>query len=359
MSDPGLTSPGLDVAVVGATGLVGTEMLRILDERDLPVRSLRVFASERSLGRRLPWRGSEYGVEVLSEGCFEGTDLVLMEVESDLSREWAPVAVREGAVVVDNSSAWRQVDDVPLVVAEVNPHACDAHQGIIANPNCTTMVLMPALKPLDVAAGLRRLVISSYQAVSGTGVAGIAALAEEEAKYHDDLDALRYSGARGFAAAQTVYPRPIAFNVIPQCDAFVDDGTEETKEERKLVNESRKILERPDLAVAATCVRVPVVSGHSMTVNAEFADAMSAARATELLGSAPGVVLAGSRDGYPTAFEVAGRDGSFVGRLRDDETRPNTVDFFIVGDNLRKGAALNCVQIAEVLLERGSLVLHT
>lgn len=354
----GFTAPGLDVAVVGATGLVGTEMLAILAERAFPVRSLRLFASERSEGKVITWGGTGLTVEVLRPGCFEGTDLVLMEVESDVSREWAPVAARAGAVVVDNSSAWRMDDSVPLVVSEVNPHALDTHTGIVANPNCTTMVLMPALKPLDEAFGLERLVISSYQAVSGSGVAGIGALAEEEAKQGGDLDSLRRSGAEGIEAAQDVYPRPIAHNVIPQCDAFVDDGTDETKEERKLVAESRKILEHPDLNVAATCVRVPVVSGHSMTVNAEFREPATAAAAAVILEHAPGVVLAASRDAYATAFEVAGRDGSFVGRLRDDESRPNTIDFFVVGDNLRKGAALNCIQVAEVLIERGKLVAH-
>lgn len=354
----GFTLPGLDVAVVGATGLVGTEMLAILDERAFPVRSLRLFASSRSEGRVIRWRDVDLVVEVLAPGCFDGVDLVLMEVESDVSREWAPVAARAGAVVVDNSSAWRMEDSVPLVVSEVNPHALDAHDGIVANPNCTTMVLMPALKPLDSAFGLERVVVSSYQAVSGSGVAGIRALAEEEASLGDDLDALRRSGADGRGRAQDVYPRPIAHNAIPQCDDFVDDGTDETKEERKLVAESRKILERPDLGVAATCVRVPVVSGHSMAVNAEFRDPVDAARATAVLAAAPGVVLATEREAYPTAFEVAGRDGSFVGRLRDDDSRPNTIDFFVVGDNLRKGAALNCVQIAEVLVERSKLALH-
>lgn len=352
------TTPGLDVAVVGATGLVGTEMLRILDERDFPARSLRLFASPRSEGKVITWRGTDVIVEVLRPGCFDGIDLVLMEVESDLSREWAPAAARAGAVVVDNSSAWRMDDSVPLVVSEVNPHALDGHSGIVANPNCTTMVLMPALKPLDVAFGLERVVVSSYQAVSGSGVAGISALADEEAKLGTDLDALRRSGADGLGRAQDVYPRPIAHNAIPQCDSFVDDGTDETKEERKLVGESRKILEHPDLGVAATCVRVPVVSGHSMTVNAEFREPVDAARAATVLAAAPGVVLAVERDAYPTAFEVAGRDGSFVGRLRDDESRPNTIDFFVVGDNLRKGAALNCVQIAEALVERSKLSLR-
>lgn len=356
MSD--FVTPGLDVAVVGATGLVGTEMLAILSERGFPVRSLRLFASARSEGKVLAWGGADLTVEVLRPGCFDGVDLVLMEVESDISREWAPAAARAGAVVVDNSSAWRMDDTVPLVVSEVNPHALDGHSGIVANPNCTTMVLMPALKPLDAAFGLQRLVISSYQAVSGSGVAGIRALAEEEAKLGDDLDALRRSGADGLVAAQDVYPRPIAHNAIPQCDAFVDDGSDETKEERKLVAESRKILELPDLRVAATCVRVPVVSGHSMTVNAEFREPTTAAAVAAVLAAAPGVVLAETRESYATAFEVAGRDGSFVGRLRDDESRPNTVDFFVVGDNLRKGAALNCIQIAEVLVERGKLALH-
>ena len=354
----GFVSPGLDIAVVGATGLVGTEMLAILAERDFPVRSLRLFASSRSEGKVLDWGGAAITVEVLGPGCFDGVDLVLMEVESDLSREWAPVAARAGAVVVDNSSAWRMDESVPLVVSEVNPHALDAHTGIVANPNCTTMVLMPALKPLDAAFGLERLVISSYQAVSGSGVAGIEALAEEESKQGDDLDALRRSGAEGIEAAQDVYPRPIAHNVIPQCDAFVDDGSDETKEERKLVLESRKILELADLKVAATCVRVPVVSGHSMAVNAEFRLPANAAVAADILAGAPGVVLAETRDAYVTAFEVAGRDGSFVGRLRDDDSRPNTIDFFVVGDNLRKGAALNCVQIAEALIGRAKLIAH-
>jgi len=353
------TSPvtgNVNVAVVGATGVVGQEMLRILAERGFPVGDLRLFASTRSEGRVLEWEGRELTVEVLREGCFEGTDLVLMEVESPLSREWAPVAVKEGAIVIDNSSAWRMSADVPLVVSEVNPHALDSHQGIVANPNCTTMVLMPVLKPLDVAAGLDRVVVSSYQAVSGSGKAGIDALAFEVDKYGNDLHALRRSGLTGVEPAQDVYPAPIAFNVIPACDSFVDDGTFETKEERKLVDESRKILEHADLAVAATCVRVPVVAAHSMTVNAEFRDEMTAKRARDLLGASPGVVVDGADGtGFVTPLQVAGADGSHVSRLRDDDTRPNTLDLFVIGDNLRKGAALNCVQIAEDLIERGHL----
>ncbi len=355
MSGPAGDPPDgpVDVAVVGATGLVGQEMLRILAERSFSVGALRLFASPRSEGRRVPWAGRTVTVETLAPGCFEGSRLVLMEVESPLSAQWAPRAVSEGAVVVDNSSAWRMDDTVPLVVSEVNPHAVDAHRGIVANPNCTTMVLMPVLKPLEDDAGIERVVVSTYQSVSGAGWAGIDALAAETAKWGGDLGALRRSGTWSAGApVQTAFPRPIGFNVIPACDAFLDDGSAETKEERKLLAESRKILERPDLKVAATCVRVPAVAAHSMTVNVECAGPMDAERAAGLLACAPGVVLT---EDYPTPFEVAGTDGSFVGRLRDDETRPNTVDLFVCGDNLRKGAALNAVQIAEVLRERGML----
>jgi len=348
------------VAVVGATGVVGQEMLRILAERHFPVGELRLFASPRSQGRVISWDGGdgprECTVEVLREGCFRGVDIVLMEVESPLSREWAPVAVREGAVVIDNSSAWRMDSAVPLVVSEVNPHALQTHQGIIANPNCTTMVLMPVLKPLDTAATIARVVVSSYQAVSGSGKAGIDALAVEIDKYGNDLHALARSGVTGVEPAQTVYPAAIAFNVIPACDDFADDGSCETKEERKLVAESRKILERPDLHVAATCVRVPVIAAHSMSVNVEFRDKMPAAKAREILAAAPGVILAGNGPtGFSTPLHVAGTDSTHVGRLRDDETRPNAIDCFIVGDNLRKGAALNCVEIAELLLKNAAL----
>ncbi|MCC7078035.1 MAG: aspartate-semialdehyde dehydrogenase [Acidimicrobiia bacterium] len=345
----------MDVAVVGATGVVGAEMLRILDERDFPVGELRLFASPRSEGRAVVWRDRTCHVEVLARGCFEGTDLVLMEVESPISRDWAPRAVSEGAIVVDNSSAWRMDEKVPLVVAEVNPHALDSHAGIVSNPNCTTMGIMPVLKPLDTAAELRRVVVTTFQAVSGSGRAGLDALDTEIRAFGGDIPVLRRSGLEAVEARQDTYPRPIAFNVIPACDAFVGDGTEETKEERKLVDESRKILERPDLEVAATCVRVPVVCGHAAALNAEFGTEMSAARAGALLRDAPGVVLAKAHDDYKTPLEVAGVDGSHVGRLRDDETRPNTIDLFVVADNLRKGAALNCVQIAEVMLERGLL----
>lgn len=345
-------SRALNVAVVGATGVVGSEMLRILEEREFPVGELRLFASPRSEGRMIEWGGGQSTVRVLEPGCFGGIDLVLMEVESPISREWAPVAVSEGAVVVDNSSAWRMEESVPLVVAEVNPHALDAHTGIVANPNCTTMGIMPVLKPLDVDARLRRVVVTTFQAVSGTGRAGIEALATEVRALGGDVAGLRRSGLGEPQRLQDTYPRPIAFNVIPACDSFVTDGTLETKEERKLVDESRKILERPDLHVSATCVRVPVVSGHSAAVNAEFAGEMSAERATWILGGAPGVVLAKDIEEYKTPIEVAGTDGSHVGRLRDDETSDNTIDFFVVSDNLRKGAALNCVQIAEALVAR-------
>lgn len=348
-------SAGLNVAIVGATGVVGTEMLRILDERDFPVDDLRLFASERSLGKVVTWRTRQCSVEILGRGCFRGIDLVLMEVESPISRQWAPVAVAEGATVVDNSSAWRMDSTVPLVVAEVNSHTLVGHQGIIANPNCTTMGIMPVLKPLDVVATLERVIVTTFQAVSGSGKAGIEALAAELKAFGPDPEALRRSGVTGVCSLQDVYPRPIAFNVIPACDVFAEGSSDETKEERKLVDESRKILERPDLSVAATCVRVPVVVGHSAALNVEFREEMSAVRVKELLRGAPGVVLAKDRDGYKTAIEVAGVDGSFVGRLRDDETRPNTIDMFCVSDNLRKGAALNCVQIGEELLARGLL----
>ncbi len=344
---------GFAVAVVGATGVVGAEMLDVLEERSFPVSNLRVFASERSRGRAIAWRRGLHNVEMLEPGCFEGTDLVLMEVESPIAREWAPRAVTDGATVIDNSSAWRMDDDVPLVVSEVNPSAVDEHRGIIANPNCTTMALMPALAPLDRAARVKRVVLSTYQAVSGAGRAGIEALIVENSQHGSDLEKLRRSDQLDVRPARDAFDRPIAYNVIAACDSFVNDGHDETKEERKLVDESRKILDRPTLEVAATCVRVPVVSGHSISVNAEFRNDMTAEIAAEILSSAPGVMLHALRKDYPTPLETAGSDPVHVGRLRTDETRDNTIDFFVVGDNLRKGAALNAVQIAEVLVERG------
>ena len=348
-------SDGYSVAVVGATGLVGAEMLDILAAREFPVAELTVFASSRSAGKAIAWGRGFHNVRVLEDGCFDGVDIVFMEVESPISTEWAPRAVKSGAVVIDNSSAWRMDDDVPLVVAEVNPHALDGHEGIVANPNCTTMGLMPVVKPLDIAAGLERMVISTYQAVSGSGRAGIEALDAELDARRGRIDGLRHAATApevDLEPSGDTYPRPIGFNVIPECGDFAKDDSDETKEERKLVNESRKILERPDLRVAATCVRVPVVAGHALSVNAEFADEMTAERAVEILSKAPGVELHALRKDFPTPIEVAGGDPTHVGRIRNDESQSNTIDFFVVSDNLRKGAALNCVQIGEALVER-------
>ena len=322
-------------------------MRRILEERAFPVDELRYFASARSAGRTLPWKRDEIVVEDAETADPTGLDIALFSAGATGSRALAPKFAAAGAVVIDNSSAWRMDPDVPLVVSEVNPHAI-AHRpkGIIANPNCTTMAFMPVLKPLHQDAGLNRLVVSSYQAVSGAGLSGVEELDEQVRKVIHDATALTHDGAAVEFPAPHKFARPIAFNVLPLAGKVVDDGSGETDEEQKLRNESRKILELPELPVVGTCVRVPVFTGHSLSINAAFDRPISPERAAEVLATAPGVTLVD----IPTPLLAAGKDPSFVGRIRRDPTVEHGLALFVSNDNLRKGAALNAVQIAELLL---------
>jgi aspartate-semialdehyde dehydrogenase len=337
------------VGVVGATGQVGGVMREVLAERDFPVAGIRYFASARSAGRTLPWQGADLPVEDAETADWSGLDIVLLSAGASTSRELAPRVAAAGATVIDNSSAWRMDPDVPLVVSEVNPGELDRiPKGIVANPNCTTMVAMPVLAALHRAARLRRLVVSTYQAVSGAGLAGVAELDEQVRKVADGAAALAFDGRAVEGPAPAKFAGPIAFNVLPLAGAIGDDGSGETDEERKLRNESRKILGIPDLPVSATCVRVPVFTGHSLSINATFARDLSPDGARELLSHAPGVVVAD----VPTPLMAAGTDPSYVGRIRRDPTVDNGLALFVSGDNLRKGAALNAVQIAELIVAR-------
>ncbi|TQF05826.1 aspartate-semialdehyde dehydrogenase [Kitasatospora acidiphila] len=336
----------MKIGIVGATGQVGSVVREILAERAFPVTQLRLFASARSAGKTLPWQGGEVVVEDAATADYAGLDIVIMSAGGGTSRALAPKVAAAGAVVIDNSSAWRRDPEVPLVVAEVNPQAiADRPKGIIANPNCTTMAAMPVLRPLHAEAGLTALVVATYQAVSGSGVAGVAELQEQTAKVVDGAAALALDGSAVPFPEPKVYARPIAFNVIPLAGSLVDDGLNETDEEQKLRFESRKILQIPELKVAGTCVRVPVFTGHSLQVHARFAGPISPERAAELLAAAPGVVLTD----IPTPLQAAGQDPSYVGRIRRDETVEHGLSLFISNDNLRKGAALNTVQLAELV----------
>ncbi|KQU55238.1 aspartate-semialdehyde dehydrogenase [Rhodococcus sp. Leaf278] len=337
------------VAVVGATGQVGAVMRTLLEERNFPADTVRFFASARSAGKKLPFRGEEIIVEDASTADLTGIDIALFSAGATLSREQAPRFAAAGAVVIDNSSAFRKDDDVPLVVSEVNPEAAkNPPRGIIANPNCTTMAAMPVLKVLHDEAGLQRLIVSSYQAVSGSGLAGVDELATQARAVIDNVEKLVHDGSSVDFPAPNKYVAPIAFNVLPLAGALVDDGSGETDEDQKLRNESRKILGLPDLLVSGTCVRVPVFTGHSLSINAEFASPLSVERARELLASAPGVSLVD----VPTPLQAAGADDSLVGRIRQDPGVPEGrgLALFVSGDNLRKGAALNTIQIAELLV---------
>ena len=343
-----MAGDGYRVGVLGATGLVGTTILELLEARDFPAAEVVPFASERSAGRELEWNGSTLTCRELSEDSIQGLDIVLSSAGGAISAEWTPRLVEAGATVVDNTSYWRMHDDVPLVVSEVNPGDLDGHKGIVANPNCSTMQMVVALKPLFDAAGIERLVISTYQAVSGTGKAAIDELREQARAVLD-----------GERPEASVYPHQIAFNALAQAGKFAD-GDDHTDEERKLINETRKILGDPAIRVSATCVRVPVVTGHSEAVNVETREDLSPEQARELLEAAPGVTVvddpaAGS---YPLATEAAGKDDVFVGRIRRDPGNERALDLWIVSDNLRKGAATNTVQIAELLAERGLLGTH-
>ncbi len=351
MSSTTTSSRALRVGVVGATGQVGAVMRRLLEERDFPIAEIRFFASARSAGTTLPFRGEDVVVEDAAVADPTGLDIALFSAGASTSKAQAPRFAAAGVTVIDNSSAWRMDPDVPLVVSEVNPGAVqDARKGIIANPNCTTMAAMPVLKVLHDEAGLERLVVSTYQAVSGSGLAGaeeLASQARAAVAQEDALLALVHDGSAVDFPEPVKYVAPIAFDVIPLAGSVVDDGSNETDEEKKLRNESRKILDLPELRVSGTCVRVPVFTGHSLSINAEFARELTPERATELLATAPGVQLTE----VPTPLQAAGADPSLVGRIRRDESAPEGrgLALFISNDNLRKGAALNAVQIAELI----------
>ncbi len=342
---------GIKLGVVGATGQVGVAMRQILLERNVEVEEIRFFASARSAGKEIPFGDRTVVVEDLETADPTGLDIALFSAGGATSKAHAPRFVDAGVIVVDNSSAFRKDPEIPLVVSEVNPEAMapviEARRGIIANPNCTTMAAMPVLKPLHDEAGLERLIVSSYQAVSGSGVAGVAELANGVAAAGDKATELAYDGAAVDFGAAGVYKKNIAYNVIPFAGGLVDDGLNETDEEQKLRNESRKILGIPELRVSGLCVRVPVFTGHSLAVNAEFASAMTPARAAELLADAPGVELVDIHN----PLEAAGKDPSYVGRLRQDPgvDGDRGLALFISNDNLRKGAALNTVQLAEII----------
>jgi len=335
----GPADAGYRVAVVGATGQVGGVMLALLRERAFPAREIVPFASERSAGRELEGHGV---VQPLTEQTIQGFDLAIFSAGGATSGEWAPRFADAGAVVVDNSSRWRMHDDVPLVVSEVNPEALDDHRGIVANPNCSTMQMVVALKPLHDEAGIERLVISTYQAVSGTGKKGV-----------EELLGQSHALLHGQDAEVEVYAHQIAFNALPHAGTFAP-GDDHTDEERKLMNETRKILGDPEIRVSATCVRVPVVTGHSEAVNVQTREPLSPERARELLSGAPGVTVLDDPGAgiYPLAIDAAGKDDVFVGRIRRDPGHPQALDLWIVSDNLRKGAATNAIQIAERLHQR-------
>lgn len=331
---------------MGATGQVGGVMRQVLAEREFPAEQVRLFASARSAGRTLPWRGGELMVEDAAAADYSGLDIVLFSAGKDTARELAPRVAEAGAVVIDNSSAFRMDPAVPLVVAEVNPHAARQRpRGIIANPNCTTMAAMPVLRPLHAEAELVSLVVSTYQAVSGAGLSGVAELDEQVRKVAEHASGLTFDGAAVDFPVPRSFAQSIAFNVLPLAGSIVDDGSEETDEEQKLRNESRKILEIPELKVSGTCVRVPVFTGHSLQVNARFARPITPQCARELLADAPGVALSE----VPTPLQAAGQDPTYVGRIRADQTVEHGLALFCANDNLRKGAALNAVQIAELV----------
>lgn len=327
------------VAVVGATGAVGTEMIATLEQRDFPIEKIRLFASDRSTGKTLQYKGQDIKVEALSETCFQGIDIALFSAGGERSKIWAPVAAKSGCVVIDNSSEWRMDPTVPLVVPEVNPQDLDWHKGIIANPNCSTIQMVVALKPLHDAAKIKRVVVSTYQAVSGTGKKAMDELMQQT------TDLLNFR-----PATPAVYPHQIAFNVLPQIDKFLESGY--TKEEMKMVNETKKILGDDSIRVTATTVRVPVFRGHSESVNIETEQKLTVNQVRELLAQAPGITLfdAPEKGVYPMPIDCDGKDDVYVGRIREDESVDNGINIWVVADNLRKGAALNAVQIAEVLI---------
>jgi aspartate-semialdehyde dehydrogenase len=328
------------VAVVGATGAVGNEMIRTLEQRDFPVDTLRLFASERSIGKKLEYKGAKTAVEALEEGSFKGIDIALFSAGGERSREWAPVAARSGCVVVDNSSQWRMDPEVPLVVPEVNPEDIKKHKGIIANPNCSTIQMVVVLKPIHDAASIKRVVVSTYQSVSGTGLKAMEELAGQT------RDILNFK-----EPTISVYPHQIAFNALPHIDSFLESGY--TKEEMKMVNETRKIMGDSSIKVTATTVRIPVFRCHAESLNIETERKITADEARAVLSAAPGIIVydAPEKNIYPLPVDVADRDETYVGRVREDDTVECGINMWIVADNLRKGAALNAVQIAEKLVE--------
>ena len=329
------------VAIVGATGLVGQEFIRVLEQRHFPMSSIRLYASDRSVGKRLKVNNQEIEVKETASDSFQGIDIALFSAGADISRQFSPLAARAGATVVDNSAAFRMEPDVPLVVPEVNPEDVKDHRGIIANPNCSTIQMVVALYPLHKVNPIKRITVATYQSVSGTGSAAIEELRVQSRVILD-----------GGKATPEVYPYQIAFNLLPEIDVFLDNGY--TKEEWKMVEETRKIMHAPDIAISATCVRVPVYVGHSEVVQAEFTRPMSVEEARHLLAQSPGVeVMDDPRTRlYPYPALAAGRDEVFVGRIRRDASHPNGLVLWIVSDNIRKGAALNAVQIAEELVRR-------
>jgi len=341
-----MAGDGYRVGVLGATGLVGTTIIELLAQREFPVAELRPLASERSAGKTIEFGSKVLSVQAVSDESIQGLDLVLSSAGGSVSAEWTPKLVEAGATVVDNTSYWRMHDDVPLVVSEVNPDALEGHKGIIANPNCSTMQMVVALKPLYDAAGIERLVISTYQAVSGTGKGAIDELRAQTRAVVGDYD----------VPAPEIYPHQIAFNVLAQAGSF-PDGDDHTDEERKLINETRKILGDAEIRVSATCIRVPVETGHSEAVNVETREPLEPGEARELLAAAPGVTVVDdpAAGRYPMAIEAAGKDDVFVGRIRRDPGNERALDLWVVSDNLRKGAATNTVQLGELLVERGLL----
>lgn len=331
------------VAVVGATGAVGNEMIAVLEEREFPVQTLRLFASERSEGKTLEFEGSEIPVETLGEDSFKGVDIALFSAGAERSKVWAPVAVHSGCVVVDNSSQWRMDPEVPLVVPEVNAGDLKRHKGVIANPNCSTIQMVVVLKPLHDAAQVKRVVVTTFQAVSGTGRKAMDEL------FQQTVDLLNFKELK-----YDVYPHQIAFNVLPHIDKFLESGY--TKEEMKMVDETRKIMGDDSIRVTATAVRVPVFRGHSESLNIETGKKLTANEVRSLLSNAPGITIfdAPEKNAYPLPVQIAGHDGVYVGRIREDESIANGINMWVVADNLRKGAALNAVQIAEELIKQSS-----
>jgi len=340
-----------NTAVVGATGAVGQEMIKILGERNFPIKEIKLLASKRSAGKKLKFKGKDVIVEELTSGSFKDVDIALFSIGAEISKKFAPIAVESKTVVVDNSSAWRMDSGVPLVVPEVNPLALEKHKGIIANPNCSTIQMVIVLKPLHDAAKIRRIVVSSYQSVSGWGREAMEQL-EKETK---EIISKRESGKMRkweSGTVKQVLPCQIAFNVIPQIDDFIESGY--TKEEMKMVNETRKIMEDGSIQITATCVRVPVYIGHSEAINIETERKLTAKEAREILSQAPGVVVIDNpkESKYPLPINAAGKDETFVGRIREDDSIPNGLNLWVVSDNLRKGAALNTIQIAELLIKK-------